>query len=124
MTPVALLLPSLDEVFFYRVVSKVTSDTLVDCLTQWWESVHERFAHISTLVLNLDNGPENHSRRTQFMQRMVDFAHQYRLRVRLAFIPLTIVSTIRLKDAGGSWKITGMERFLTLSKLYSLMPAR
>ena len=36
-----LLLPSLDEVFFYGVVSKVTSDTLVDCLTQWWESVHE-----------------------------------------------------------------------------------
>ena len=87
MTPVGLLLPSLDEVFFYGVVSKVTSDTLVDCLTQWWESVHERFAHISTLVLNLDNGPENHSRRTQFMQRMVDFAHQYRLRVRLAYYP-------------------------------------
>ena len=82
-----LLLPSVHEVFFYAVVSKVTSDCLADCLTQWWESVRERFGHISTLVLNLDNGPENHSRRTQFMQRMVDFVHHYGLHVRLAYYP-------------------------------------
>lgn len=82
-----LFIPRLDEVFFYGVVSKVTSDCLADCITQWWESVHERFGHISTLVINLDNGPENHSRRTQFMQRMVDFAHQYHLPVRLAYYP-------------------------------------
>ena len=87
LTPVGLLLPSVHEVFFYAVVSKVTSDCLADCLTQWWESVRERFGHISTLVLNLDNGPENHSRRTQFMQRMVDFVHHYGLHVRLAYYP-------------------------------------
>jgi transposase len=87
LTPVGLLLPSVDEVFFYGVVSKVTSDCLADCITQWWESVRERFRHISTLVINLDNGPENHSRRTQFMQRMVDFVHHYRLHVRLAYYP-------------------------------------
>ena len=87
MTPVGLLLPSLDEVFFYGVVSKVTSDCLADCITPWWESVRERFGHLSTLVIHLDNGPENHSRRTQFMQRMVDFVHHYRLRVRLAYYP-------------------------------------
>jgi transposase len=87
LTPVGLLLPSVDEVFFYGVVSKVTSDSLADCITEWWESVRERFSHISTLVINLDNGPENHSRRTQFMQRMVDFVHHYRLHVRLAYYP-------------------------------------
>lgn len=87
LTPVGLLVPSLDEVFFYGVVSKVTSDCLADCITQWWESVRERFAHLSTLVINLDNGPENHSRRTQFMQRMVDFVQHYRLQVRLAYYP-------------------------------------
>ena len=87
LTPVGLLLPSLDEVFFYGVVSKVTSDCLADCIEQWWESVCERFGHISTLVINLDNGPENHSRRTQFMQRMVDFVQHYHLHVRLAYYP-------------------------------------
>ncbi len=45
------------------------------------------FAHISTLVINLDNGPENHSRRTQFMQRLLDFVQHSRLTVRLAYYP-------------------------------------
>jgi transposase len=87
VTPVGLLLRSLDEVFFYGVLSKVTSDCLADCITEWWESVRERFSHISTLVINLDNGAENHSRRTQFMQRLVDFVRRYHLHVRFAYYP-------------------------------------
>jgi transposase len=77
----------LDELFVYAVTSKVTSDCLVDRLAQWWESVRERFAPVTTLVINLDNGPENHSRRTQFRQRLVDFAQYDRLHVRLAYYP-------------------------------------
>src|ERR671938_964233 len=65
----------------------MTRPRLVDRIGQWWAAVRERFAHITTLVINLDNGPENHSRRTQFMQRMVEFAHQSGLRVRLAYYP-------------------------------------
>ena len=66
-----------DELFLYAVTSKVTSDCLVDCLVAWWtERVQLRFAHITTLVINLDNGPENHSWRTQFMQRLVNFVDQ------------------------------------------------
>jgi transposase len=87
MTPVGIFLPTLAELFFYGVTSHVTSDCLVDCLAQWWETVRERFAHITTLVVNLDNGPENHSRRTQFMQRLVDFVRHYRITVRLAYSP-------------------------------------
>jgi hypothetical protein len=49
--------------------------------------VHRRFAHITMLVINLDNGPENHSRRTQFMQRMLTFAQRSGLTVRLAYYP-------------------------------------
>jgi hypothetical protein len=60
LTPVGIFLPTLDELFVYGVTSKVTSDCLVDRLTQWWEAVRERFAHITTLVINVDNGPENH----------------------------------------------------------------
>ncbi len=87
VTPVGLLLPELDELFRYGVTSRVTSDCLADCLTAWWERVRGRFTHITTLVLNLDNGPENHSRRTQFMQRLVQFAQRYHLTVRLAYYP-------------------------------------
>ena len=87
ITPVGIFLPTLGELFVYGVTSKVTSDCLVDRLAQWWEVVRERFAHITTLVINLDNGPENHSRRTQFMQRLVTFVQQYQLTVRLAYYP-------------------------------------
>ena len=87
VTPVGIFLPAQDELFLYQVTSKVTSDCLVDCLTRWWETVRERYAPISMLVLNLDNGPENHSHRTQFMARLVEFVAQFGISVRLAYYP-------------------------------------
>ena len=87
LTPVGILLPAFNELFVYGVTSKVTSDCLADRLVQWWEAVRARFPHITTLVLNVDNGPENHSRRTQFMQRMVEFVQQYQVTMRLAYYP-------------------------------------
>lgn len=87
VTPVGIFLPSSDELFLYGVTSKVTSDCLVDRLVDWWESVKERFSHITTLLINLDNGPESHSRRTQFMQRLVVFAQRSHLTIRLAYYP-------------------------------------
>jgi len=61
VTPVGIFLPTLDELFVYAVTAKVTSDCLVDRLAQWWESVGERFAPVTMLGINLDNGPENQS---------------------------------------------------------------
>jgi len=87
ITPVGIFLPATDELFIYEVLSKVTSDCLVDRLVQWWETVCERFVHITTLVINLDNGPENHSRRTQFMQRIVEFVRHYGITIRLVYYP-------------------------------------
>jgi hypothetical protein len=87
VTPVGIFLPATDELFLYQVNSKVTSDCLVDRLVQWWERMRSRFAHVTTLLINLDNGPENHSRRTQFMYRLVAFAQQYGITVRLAYYP-------------------------------------
>jgi transposase len=87
VTPVGIFLPATDELFVYGVTSKVTSDCLVDRLVQWWEAVRDRFWYITTLVINLDNGPENHSRRTQFMQRIVEFVGHSGLAVRLVYYP-------------------------------------
>ena len=87
VTPVGIFQPASDELFLYGVTSKVTSDCLVDRLIDWWETVKERFAHITTLLINLDSGPESHSRRTQFMHRLVEFAQRYHLTIRLAYYP-------------------------------------
>lgn len=87
VTPVGLFLPTLAELFVDGVPSKVTSDCLGDRLAPWWEAVRARFAPITTLVLNLDNGPEHHRRRTQCMQRLVDCVPPSHLTVRLAYSP-------------------------------------
>lgn len=87
VTPVGILLPATDELFVYGVTSKVTSDCLVDRLQQWWEEVRPRFGRITALLINLDNGPENHSRRTQFMRRLVDCVQATGLTVQLAYYP-------------------------------------
>ena len=87
VTPVGIFLPASDELFLYAITSKVTSDCVVDRLAAWWEAVRERFAHITMLVINLDNGPENHSRRTQFMHRIVAFVEHYHVSIRLAYYP-------------------------------------
>ncbi len=87
ITPFGILLPELEQLFIYCTTSKVTSDFIADTLEAWWESNCTRFTHIKTLLLNQDNGPENHSRRTQFMKRMVDFARKYQLNLKLAYYP-------------------------------------
>ena len=62
VTPVGRLLPAHDELALYAVTSKGTRDCLVDILGQWWCANKERFPKVTTLLLNLDNGPESHSR--------------------------------------------------------------
>jgi hypothetical protein len=87
LTPVGILVPQSDELFLACVTSKVTSDCLVDVLEEWWQSVRDRFEHVRTLVINLDNGPENQSHRTQFLNRLVAFAQTSQLVVQLAYYP-------------------------------------
>jgi len=85
--PYGIFLPESDELFLYCTTSKVTSDFMVDVLEAWWLAHRHRFSSVQTLLLNQDNGPENHSRRTQFMKRMVDFAQRHHVNLRLAYYP-------------------------------------
>jgi transposase len=87
LTPFGIFLPQYDDLWLYMAHSKVTSDFIVDRLEQWWQEVRLRFLNVKTLVINLDNGPENHSRRTQFLKRIVEFARRFGLVVQLAYYP-------------------------------------
>ena len=64
-----------------------TSDFLVDCLQKWWDDNKGNYVHIRQLVINLDNGPQNSSVRTQFMKRMVEFAELNNLEMVLVYYP-------------------------------------
>lgn len=68
-------------------VSFETSDFIVDCIEQWWDDNRELYRHINQLVINLDNGPQNSSHRTQFMKRMVEFADRNNLEIVLVYYP-------------------------------------
>lgn len=68
-------------------VSFETSDFIVDCLEQWWDDNEGQYGHINELVINLDNGPQNSSHRTQFMKRMIEFADKNNIDIVLAYYP-------------------------------------
>jgi hypothetical protein len=86
LTPVGFFLPNYDETYLYFTESKVTADFIVDCLELLWPILKLRFDP-DTIVLNLDNGPENNSHRTQFVKRIVAFAHSAKVTVKLAYYP-------------------------------------
>jgi Rhodopirellula transposase DDE domain len=67
--------------------SHKTSDLIADSLESWWERRAGQLDQIKELVLNLDNGPENSGRRTQFLARMVAFSEKSGLRLRLVYDP-------------------------------------
>jgi len=87
LTPYGIFIPEYNELFLFFVTSKLTADCIVDLLESWWQTVKHRFTHIQKLVINQDNGPENHSRRTQFMKRIVDFSRSSQLNLQLAYYP-------------------------------------
>lgn len=68
-------------------ISHETSDFIVDCLEQWWTKRHTAHKNIKTLVINLDNGPQNSGRRTQFLKRVLEFSQKYNLRIELVYYP-------------------------------------
>jgi transposase len=67
--------------------SSETSDFIVDCLEMWWEKNSNAYLHIKELVINLDNGPNSASGRTQFIRRMTEFSDKSGLRIRLVYYP-------------------------------------
>lgn len=64
-----------------------TSDFIVDCLEMWWGKNSISYPHIKELVINLDNGPNSASCRTQFIRRMTQFSDKTGLRIRLVYYP-------------------------------------
>jgi Rhodopirellula transposase DDE domain len=63
------------------------SDAWVDALRMWWLQVRTGLGHVKRLVIDLDNGPKNSGRRTQFLKRMVEFADWSGLEIRLVDYP-------------------------------------
>src|SRR4051794_18160091 len=93
MDPVATLIPfGILEVLSGVLMilfgtTRLTSDFVVDCLELWWQQRRESVPGVKRLMIDLDNGPETSSRRTQFIKRMVEFADKFGVVIELVYYP-------------------------------------
>jgi hypothetical protein len=67
--------------------TRLTSDFVVDALEQWWQGRRVSCPQVKRLMIDLDNGPETSSRRTQFIRRMVEFADKFGVEIELVYYP-------------------------------------
>lgn len=67
--------------------SRDTSDFVADCLELWWSHRQAAYPGVRRLLIDLDNGPEIASSRTQFMKRLVEFSDRHQLTLELAYYP-------------------------------------
>jgi hypothetical protein len=67
--------------------SRETSDFIVDALVHWWRYRGKHYPHVKLLQIDLDNGPELESHRTQFIKRMVEFSDKNQLEIELIYYP-------------------------------------
>jgi transposase len=98
MGPKAVLVPfgilevslgqqNLDQLWLAFGTSRETSDFIADALDQWWDERGSHYAGVKRLQIELDNGPELNSSRTQFMKRLVEFADRTGLEIELVYLP-------------------------------------
>ena len=87
LTPLGILLPREGDLWLYFARSALTSDFIVDVVETWWQGVRGKYPKVKTLLINQDNGPENSSRRTQYVKRLLGFARGHEVAVKLGCYP-------------------------------------
>ncbi len=87
LAPFGILEVDCGQLFVVFGTSRETSDFIVDCLQLWWDERKLIYPHIRRLQIDLDNGPEQASNRTQFIKRLVEFADKNGLVIELVYYP-------------------------------------
>ena len=98
MAPTAVLVPlgilelnrgpvAVQQPWFLFGHSRDTSDFVADGIDRWWAERRAVHAGVKRLHIELDNGPEVSSSRTQFLKRMVHFVDRHQVTVELAYLP-------------------------------------
>ncbi len=87
LTPAGILEVDQHQLNIVFGTSRATSDFVADCLELWWRDRHAAHPAVQRLLIDLDNGPEVASARTQFMKRLVEFSDRTGLTLELAYYP-------------------------------------
>jgi len=87
LTPAGILEVDSGQLNVVFGTSRDTSDFVADCLELWWTNRQAVHPDVRRLLIDLDNGPEIASSRTQFMKRLVEFSDRHHLTLELAYYP-------------------------------------
>ena len=87
LAPAGILEVEANQLNLVFGTSRDTSDFVADCLELWWTNRRAAYPDVRRLLIDLDNGPEISSSRTQFMKRLVEFSDRHRLTLELAYYP-------------------------------------
>ena len=87
LVPFGILDVKRNDLSIYFGQSAETSDFIMDCLKMWWSANKKQYEQIEELVIDLDGGSATRSNRSQFIKRMVEFAQENKLKVRLIYYP-------------------------------------
>jgi hypothetical protein len=87
LTPAGILEVESHQLNLIFGTSRDTSDFVTDALEVWWSHRRIVYPHVRKLLIDLDNGPEIASSRTQFMKRLVAFSDWSELTLELAYYP-------------------------------------
>ena len=87
LTPAGILEVDSGQLNVVFGTSRDTSDFVADCLELWWTNRRAVHPDVRRLLIDLDNGPEIASSRTQFMKRLVEFSDRHQLTLELAYYP-------------------------------------
>jgi transposase len=77
----------IDQLWLGFGESRETSDFIADALAVWWTQRRGQYPGVKRLHIELDNGPEINSSRTQFMKRLVEFSRTTGLEIELVYFP-------------------------------------
>ena len=81
-----ILLPAYDRLWLFFTEGAISPDFMVDQLLWLWPEIRRTY-HPHALVLNMDNGPDTNSHRTQLIKRLVEFARRQYVSLELAYYP-------------------------------------
>ncbi len=87
LTPAGVFEPASNALDLTFTRGKVTSDFIADVIEGWWQRHRGRLSGKRRLVVDLDNGPEDQSRRSQFLLRMILLAQREQITVELCYYP-------------------------------------
>lgn len=86
VVPFGILDLKTNETFVYCNKYSSTASFKVDCIEDYLIKKKEKF-NINRLIIFLDNGPENSSRRTLWIKCLIDLSKKYKISIELAYYP-------------------------------------